>query len=87
MPKCPVCEEEAKPVIEGIEDAFHCGATRLLEEINADDDSTDEFKGTYTRQKGEALKAASFDRIALGSRGMDYERLDQLTVDLLLGVR
>ena len=59
----------------------------LLEEINADDDSTDEFKGTYTRQKGEALKAASFDRIALGSRGMDYERLDQLTVDLLLGVR
>lgn len=59
----------------------------LLEEINADDGSTDEFKGTYTRQKGEALKAASFDRIALGSRGMDYERLDQLTVDLLLGVR
>jgi xylose isomerase len=59
----------------------------LLEEINADDGSTDEFKGTYTRQKGEALKAASFDRIALGSRGLDYERLDQLTVELLLGVR
>ncbi len=59
----------------------------LLEEISADDGSTDEFKGTYTRQKGEALKAASFDRIALGSRGLDYERLDQLTVELLLGVR
>lgn len=59
----------------------------LLQEINVVDGSTDGFKGTYTRQKGEALKAASFDRIALGSRGLDYERLDQLTVDLLLGVR
>ncbi|MEE9507859.1 MAG: xylose isomerase, partial [Anaerolineales bacterium] len=59
----------------------------LLQEINVVDGSTDGFKGTYTRQKGEALKAASFDRIALGSRGLDYERLDQLTVELLLGVR
>lgn len=59
----------------------------LLQEINVDDSSTDGFKGTYTRQKGEALKAASFDRIALGSSGLNYERLDQLTVDLLLGVR
>jgi len=25
--------------------------------------------------------------VALGSRGMGYERLDQLTFDLLMGVR
>jgi xylose isomerase len=59
----------------------------LLAEINADDGSTDEFKGAYSAEKAAALKAASFDRAALGARGMAYERLDQLTVELLLGVR
>jgi xylose isomerase len=34
-----------------------------------------------------SLKARTFDRVALGARGLSYERLDQLTVDLLLGVR
>jgi xylose isomerase len=59
----------------------------LLGEIHADDGSTDAFKGEYTQQKGQTLKSARFDRIALGSRGMSHERLDQLTVELLLGVR
>jgi len=34
-----------------------------------------------------ALKARDFDRAALGSRRTGLERLDQLTVELLLGVR
>ncbi len=59
----------------------------LLAEINADDGSTDAFKGTYSPEKAAALKAASFDRVALGARGLAYERLDQLTVELLLGAR
>ncbi len=59
----------------------------LLAEINADDGSTDAFKGAYSAEKAAALKAASFDRAALGARGLAYERLDQLTVELLLGVR
>jgi len=59
----------------------------LLAEINADDGSTDAFKGAYTAEKAAALKAASFDRAVLGARGLAYERLDQLTVELLLGVR
>jgi xylose isomerase len=59
----------------------------LVAEINADDGSTDAFKGAYTAEKAAALKAASFDRAALGARGLTYERLDQLTVELLLGVR
>jgi xylose isomerase len=59
----------------------------LLAEINADDGSTDLFKGAYSRAKAGALKVASFDRQALGARGLGYERLDQLTVELLLGVR
>jgi xylose isomerase len=59
----------------------------LLAEINADDGSTDRFKGAYTREKAIALKAASFDHAALARRGLSYERLDQMTNELLLGVR
>jgi xylose isomerase len=59
----------------------------LVAEINADDGSTDAYKGAYSAEKAVALKAASFDRVALGARGLSYERLDQLTIDLLLGVR
>ncbi len=59
----------------------------LLAEINADDGSTDAFKGVYSPEKAVALKAAAFDRAALGQRGLAYERLDQLTVEVLMGVR
>jgi len=59
----------------------------LLAEINTDDGATDAFTGAYSAEKAAALKAASFDRAALGARGLAYERLDQLTVELLLGVR
>jgi xylose isomerase len=59
----------------------------LLAEINADDGSTAGLVGVYNTDKAAALKAASFDRRALGARGLGYERLDQLTIELLLGVR
>jgi xylose isomerase len=59
----------------------------VLEEINADDGSMDAYKGQYTSEKAAALKAASFDRIALGKKGIPYEKLDQMTVEVLLGVR
>jgi len=59
----------------------------LLAEINADDGSMAPFQGAFTRERAAALKAHPFDRVALGSRGMGYERLDQLTFDLLMGVR
>jgi xylose isomerase len=59
----------------------------LLAQINADDGSTGPFKGAYSAEKAAALKATSFDRAALGARGLAYERLDQLTVEVLLGVR
>ena len=41
----------------------------------------------YTADKGKALKAKSFDRVALGARGLAYERLDQLTIEILMGAR
>jgi xylose isomerase len=59
----------------------------LLAEINADDGTYAFLSGGYSREKADRLKKESFDRIALGRRGLAYERLDQLTVELLLGVR
>jgi xylose isomerase len=58
-----------------------------LAEINANDGSANLCEGVYSREKAEALRAEKFDRQELGKRGLAYERLDQLTVDLLLGVR
>lgn len=59
----------------------------LLAGIAADDGSVASYQGPFNRERAAALKAASFDRKALGARGYTYERLDQLTIELLLGVR
>ena len=59
----------------------------LLAEINADDGRMDKYKGKYSAEKAAALRNHSFDRKALGERGLPYERLDQLVVELLMGVR
>jgi xylose isomerase len=42
---------------------------------------------SYTKESGAALLARDFDRAALASKGLRYEKLDQLTMDILLGVR
>jgi len=59
----------------------------LLREINANDGSMDPYFGKYSPEKARALKAQPFDRSAISSKGLQYERLDQLTIDLLLGTR
>jgi len=59
----------------------------LLNEINADDSAMRDFDGKYAPQKAASLKAYQFDTQAISQRGFKYERLDQLTIDLLLGVR
>ncbi|MEZ4659643.1 MAG: xylose isomerase [Caldilineaceae bacterium] len=59
----------------------------LLAEITADDGSMDQFGGGYSSAKASALKAHTFDRVGIAQKGQPYERLDQLVIDLLLGVR
>lgn len=59
----------------------------LLAEINADDGAMTPFLGKYSPEKASALKAESFDRAAISKRGLKYERLDQLTIDILTGTR
>jgi xylose isomerase len=41
----------------------------------------------YSPEKANALKAKTYDRVAMGSRGLSYERLDQLTIEILMGAR
>jgi xylose isomerase len=41
----------------------------------------------YSRAHADGLKQQEFDRHALAARALPYERLDQLVVDLLLGLR
>jgi xylose isomerase len=43
--------------------------------------------GKFSKDGVAALKARTFDRQALGARGLPYERLDQLTIEILLGAR
>ncbi|HEX2350456.1 MAG TPA: xylose isomerase [Ktedonobacterales bacterium] len=59
----------------------------LLAELNAVDDAVAPYLGPYSAERAAALKAATFDRKALGARGYAYERLDQLTIETLLGAR
>ncbi len=59
----------------------------LLAEIHAADAEAASLLGDYSPERAARLKAAPFDRAALGARGWAYEQLDQLTVELLLGVR
>ncbi len=59
----------------------------LLAEATAGDGALAPLTGAYTSGKAAALKVRAFDPIALSRRGLHYERLDQLTVEVLLGAR
>jgi xylose isomerase len=59
----------------------------LLAEINADDGKMAQYFGKYSAEKAKTLKVQAFDRAAISKRGLKYERLDQLTIDILLGIR
>jgi xylose isomerase len=63
--------------------AAHAGIQSLLQKIRGD--GQDDV-GAFTSEAAVALKARTFDRQALAARQLPYERLDQLVVDLLLGV-
>jgi xylose isomerase len=46
-----------------------------------------ETTGPSAPRDRDSLLATTFDRTALAKRGLAYERLDQLTMEVLLGVR
>ena len=59
----------------------------IVAEINTGDSSLDMLLGKYSAEKANQLKVENFDRIQIAGRGLKYERLDQLTNEVILGVR
>ncbi len=59
----------------------------LLDEIHSTNGDHSEPLGRYSREKAQKLKDLPLDRTELARKPLPYERLDQLTVDILLGVR
>ena len=60
----------------------------ILKEIGAKANGDDPYGLTrYGRDKASRLKDTSFEIDALARKGLGYERLDQLVIDLLLGAR
>ena len=59
----------------------------ILKEISVRDRQLEKLSARFSAQSAKKLLATPFDREGLGRVDLPYERLDQLTTDLLLGVR
>jgi xylose isomerase len=59
----------------------------LLSEIRARDTYLETLMGSYSYDHAAALSSLEIDRKAVGAKGRRYEKLDQLTIEVLLGVR
>ncbi len=59
----------------------------ILAEINTVDTALSPFFGKYSKNKANSLKEISFNRSEISSKGLKYEKLDQLTINLLLGMK
>ena len=59
----------------------------LLAEIRHDSGPAKELMGTYSSEQAARLKTLAFDIEAMARPGLRYEKLDQLLIELLLGVR
>jgi xylose isomerase len=59
----------------------------LLEYYHFKDPAVSALTAKYSPEKGVALKAHAFDRTALGARGPGLELIDQLTMEIIMGIR
>jgi xylose isomerase len=60
-------------------------AQELLAAVRSRHDAASAALGPYSKERARTLKAHAFDRAALAREGLEYERLDQIVIDLLLG--
>jgi xylose isomerase len=59
----------------------------LLAEIRSTDSSFEPAPLKFSKERAEQIKSMNLDRAALAKKRLPYEKLDQLVIDLLLGVR
>jgi xylose isomerase len=59
----------------------------LLTEIKSSDPNFEAIPVKFTPERAKQIKSLDLDRVTLAKKRLPYEKLDQLVVDLLLGVR
>jgi xylose isomerase len=59
----------------------------LLAEVRSADPSFEPVPLKFTKDRAEQIKSMNLDRAELAKKRLPYEKLDQLVIDLLLGVR
>ena len=59
----------------------------LLSEINVEDPALSKLTRRFSKQNAHKLADAALDRVALAESPLPYEELDQLTMEVLMGVR
>jgi len=59
----------------------------LLREINVDDSALSKLMRKFSDQNAKKLLSADLDRVELARARLPYEQLDQLTMEVLMGVR
>ncbi len=64
----------------------HPAIQELLAQIHPRDEELEGLMRTYSPQNAQALRQRQFDIEAMGRKGLNYEKLDQMVIDLLLGV-
>jgi xylose isomerase len=60
---------------------------QLLREINVEDQNLSKLTKRYSSGNAKKLLGAPLDRVELAKARLPYERLDQLTLEVLMGVR
>ena len=59
----------------------------IIAEVQAKDTELEALISGYSNDKAQKLRSTDFDPDEIASKGCSYEKLDQLTVEILLGVR
>jgi xylose isomerase len=59
----------------------------LLAQIRTRDERLESLMSAYSSENARSISGLQIDRKAVGAEGRGYEKLDQLTMEVLLGVR
>jgi xylose isomerase len=60
---------------------------QIVKTINVQDAALSKLTKKYSKSNAARLLDASLDRVELAAAPLPYERLDQLTMEVLMGVR
>lgn len=59
----------------------------IIQSLSVDPDGVGSLLSSYSKENADRISALEVDRVAYGAKGLPYEKLDQLTTELILGVR